>query len=696
MDQATRPANRLLHETSLYLRQHAHNPVNWYPWGPEALQRARQEQKPIFLSIGFSACHWCHVMEHESFEDEETARFLNEHFISIKVDREERPDLDQIYMNAVTSLTGHGGWPMSVFLTPDLQPFYAGTYFPPEDRHGLPSFKRILQAIAPAWQHQREDLINQAGQVTGHLREASILQPSAEELGPELIRNAVRTLERIHDPTYGGFGRAPKFPHALELKLLLRAWKRFQNDDALAMARLTLDRMAMGGMYDHLGGGFHRYSTDARWLAPHFEKMLYDNALLSVTYLEAFQATGGPFYREVVEETLDWVLREMTSPEGAFYSTLDADSEGVEGKFYTWSARAVQDVLGGDPAELFAEVYDVTEHGNWEETNIPNRPKTYAQSARLLKMAEPELRARLREARQKLLQVRSRRVWPGRDEKILTAWNGLMIAAFAKAAQVLDAKYVEPAARAAEYLLTHLRGPDGQLFRTAVPSGPAKLRGYLEDYSFLIDALVSLYEATFDPRWLTEALKLTDLMIDQFWDEDQGGFYFVGRDHEPLIVRGKDPQDGSVPSGNSMAVTALLRLAKLTGRSDLAAKAERTLRVFGDSMKQAPTAFGQMLVALDFYLGPVDEIAVVGPNSSPDTRQALRLLEAGFRPNKVMAWLDTDLDETSMKAVQHAVPLLTDKTAVKGQVTTYVCRDFSCQAPIVGLEALREKFGGDR
>jgi uncharacterized protein YyaL (SSP411 family) len=671
--------NRLIHETSPYLRQHGHNPVDWYPWGPEALARARQLDRPIFLSVGYSACHWCHVMEHESFEDPEVGRILNEHFVSIKVDREERPDLDQIYMAAVQALTGQGGWPMSVFLTPDLKPFYGGTYFPPDDRYGRPSFKRLLLALVDAWQNRRDEINHSAGQFTEHLQQAMRLEPADGPLDEGLIRNAVSVLNRTFDATYGGFGSQPKFPHAMDLRLLLRAWKRFGDDQALQMVRLTLDHMALGGLYDQLGGGFHRYSTDARWLVPHFEKMLYDNALLAGAYLEAYQATAEPFYREVVEETLAYVGREMTSPEGPFYSTQDADSEGEEGKFYVWSAGEIEDVLGKELADAFEDVYGVTPGGNWEGHNILNRSRTYAQSARLRNVSEEELRRQLAEARRRLYEVRRRRAWPGRDEKVLTAWNGLMINAYAQAAQVLDRPdYADAAARAADFILTHMRGPDGRLFRTYGSGAQAKLNAYLEDYSYLIDALVSLYEATFEPRWIEAALDLARVMVEQFWDAEQGGFFYTGRDHEALIARSKDPQDSSVPSGNAMAVTALLRLAKLTGRPELLQKAEATFRLFRGVMAGAPMAAGQILIALDFYLGPVQEFAVVGDPAAAETRRVLRAIFGGFRPDKVVA-LQT-------QGAEKVIPLLEDKPAT-GPVTTYICQDFACQAPLVGAAA---------
>jgi uncharacterized protein YyaL (SSP411 family) len=692
VNQQQRSTNHLVHETSPYLKQHAYNPVDWYPWGAEALERARKLDRPIFLSIGYSACHWCHVMEHESFEDPEVAKILNENFVSIKVDREERPDLDQIYMNAVQMMTGQGGWPMSMFLTPDLQPFYGGTYFPPDDRYGRPSFKRLLLALVDAWKSRRPEITQQAGQITEHLRSAGGLPPAgtARDLtstGEDLLRHAVSALARAFDSRYGGFGSAPKFPHAMELRLLLRAWRRFGSEDALHMTRLTLDRMAMGGMYDHLGGGFHRYSTDQRWLVPHFEKMLYDNALLSLAYLEAFQATGHGFYREVVEETLDYVLREMTSPEGPFYSTQDADSEGVEGEFYVWSAAEIESILGKELADLFDEVYDVTPSGNWEGHNILNQAKTSDQYARLRKIPEPELRASLAETKKKLLDVRNRRVWPGRDEKALTAWNGLMIDALAQAAMVLEKPaYREAACRAADCILTRMRGSDGRLLRTYMAGSEPKLNAYLEDYAFLLNALVSLYEADHAPRWIESALSLTDVMIEQFWDSADGGFFFTGRDHEMLIARNKDPHDSSIPSGNSMAVTGLLRLAELTGRKGLHDKAEKTLQLFHGLMAELPSAAGQMLIALDFYLGPVEEFAVLGDPENKETRRVMRAIHGRFRPDKVVA-----VKSSEDGSVDALIPLLAGKKSL-GSVTTYVCKNFTCQEPLVGAEAVEKEL----
>lgn len=683
--------NRLAQESSPYLRQHAHNPVDWYPWGPEALARARQLDQPIFLSIGYSACHWCHVMEHESFEDPEVGRLLNENFVSIKVDREERPDLDQIYMDFVVRSTGHGGWPMSVFLTPDLKPFYGGTYFPPDDRYQgqMPSFRRLVTALADAWQNRRGEVVETAGQITEQLRAGLQAGPRPGELTPGLLLNAGHYLERAFDSRYGGFGQAPKFPHPMEIRLLLRLEKRFGDDNALKMARATLDHMARGGIYDHLGGGFHRYSTDARWLAPHFEKMLYDNALLTSAYLEAFQATQGPLYRRVAEETLAYVRREMTSPEGAFYSTQDADSEGVEGRFFVWSQAEVEEALGKELAELFTYAYDVTPGGNWEGHNILHRAKSDEQDARLLKMSEDELCRKLTEGRRKLFEVRERRVKPGRDEKVLAAWNGLMIAAFAQAAQVLDDPgYAETAARAADFVLRQMRGPDGRLRRTWGAAAGAKLNAYLEDYAYLVDALVSLYEATFEPRWVEAAVELAGVMVEQFGDESGGGFFFTGKDHEALIARNKDLADNATPSGNAMAATGLLRLAKLTGRRDLAAKAEQTLHLCAGLMAERPLGTGQMLIGLDFWLGPVQEFAVVGDPDEAETRRVLRAVHGGFRPDKVVALRPRlGLPEEA----ELLLPLLAGKQA-KGAVTTYICQNFTCQSPLVGADALEKEL----
>ena len=686
MADPSRRANRLAGETSLYLRQHAHNPVDWFPWGPEALARARELDRPIFLSIGYSACHWCHVMEHESFEDEATAAALNASFVCIKVDREERPDLDAIYMNALQMLSREGGgWPLSAFLAPDTAPFFAGTYYPPDDRyaaHGKPSFRRLLAMILDAWTTRRDKIAEVGRGIAEHLRTAGAHAPGDTHLDADILPAALAALQRNFDATNGGFGHAPKFPHALELRLLLRIAERFDDARAVQMARLTLDKMARGGMYDQVGGGFARYSVDAHWLVPHFEKMLYDNALLTLAYTEAHQLTRDPFYRQVATETLDYTLREMTAPGGAFYSTQDADSEGEEGKFYVWSEAEIRGVLGPESGEFACRVWGVTEAGNFEGHNILCRARPDDADATRLGLSVEEFRAKLAEAKRRLYDVRAKRVWPGRDEKILTAWNGLMIGAMAKAGAAFgEPRYVAAAARAADYLLAHLRAADGRLFRTAGDGLPAKLTGYLEDYAFLADALVTLYEAAFDAKHLRAAVELADAMLAHFADPAGGGFFFTADDHEALIARTKEVHDGSTPSGNAVAVTVLLRLAKLCGRRDFAAKAEEVLRGSRAVMEDHPSAAGQMLVALDFYLGPVDEVAVVGP--AAEARAVLDVFHGAFRPSQVLATHDPAAGDPPIDLI----PLLADRPAVGGAVTTYVCHDFVCRAPLVGAAA---------
>jgi uncharacterized protein YyaL (SSP411 family) len=678
--------NRLAEETSPYLLQHANNPVDWYPWGPEALARAKAEQRPIFLSIGYSACHWCHVMEHESFEDPGIAKLLNESFVNIKVDREERPDLDQIYMNAVQAMTGRGGWPMSTFLTPDLEPFFGGTYWPPHARQGMPGFDQVILAVRDAWNQRREHALEQARQLTQHLRAAGDgLAGGQGELSAELITAAASVMERIFDSRHGGFGRAPKFPHAMDLKLLLRAWLRSPRPRSLEMVTLTLDKMAAGGIYDHLGGGFHRYSVDERWLVPHFEKMLYDNALLAGCYLEAFQVTGHPGYERVVCETCDYVLREMTGGEGGFFSTLDADSEGEEGKFYVWTPAEIEQVLGPDRAKTFCYVYDVSEPGNFEEHNILNMPKTLEQCAAILQRDAEELQSELAQGRAKLLEVRSRRVWPGLDDKVLVNWNALMIDALASAAGVLgDARYSAAAAKAAEFLLTSLRRADGRLLHSW-RKGQARFDAYLDDYSYLASALVSLYEADFNERWIDAAVELAETMLKHFADPTGGSFFYTADDHEQLITRQKDLHDSSVPSGNGMAATALVRLGKLTGRSDFTSAAESILRGSAILMEQSPTAAGQMLLALDTYLGPTPEIVVLAGTNQPDTAEVLSDLRRRYVPRKVVACRSGS--QAREQQSQALSALFEGKSPQTPPPTVFICQDFACQAPLNGKEA---------
>jgi uncharacterized protein len=673
--------NRLARETSPYLLQHATNPVDWYPWGPEALERARSEKKPIFLSIGYSACHWCHVMEHESFENPEIAALMNEHFVNIKVDREERPDLDQIYMSAVMAMTGHGGWPMSVFLTPECKPFFGGTYFPPTDSRGMAGFPRVLLSVQRAWEERHEEIAESAREMTEHLRAFGSISKGAGPLDFKLLDQAARTLMRNFDPTHGGFGRAPKFPHPMDLRVLLRHHYRTGDDQALHAVRHTLRKMAQGGIYDHLGGGFARYSTDERWLVPHFEKMLYDNALLISTFLEALQTTGDPSFRQVARETMNYVLGRMTGTHGAFHSTEDADSEGVEGKYYVWSLAEVTDSLGAARAKTFCYVYDVNEQGNWEDHSILNLTKPVEQAAKLLGRESGELEAELACSRALLLAAREKRVPPAMDTKVIVSWNGLMIAALAEGGRVLsDERYTESAGRAAGFILDRMRQSDGRLLHT-FKDGQAKLDAYLDDYASLIDGLTRLYESTGEPRWLESALELSAIMIDEFVDGEQGGFFFTGRRHEALIARQKDIHDNATPSGSGLAATALLRLGALTGRVDLTGAGKAALEAIQSVLEREPAACGQSLIALDFLLGTITEFAVIAGPDPALTRTVLDTISSKFRPRKVVAPASPQQATT----LADKVALLANRPLREGQTTTYVCENGTCAEPIVGL-----------
>ena len=680
--------NRLLHETSPYLLQHAHNPVDWYPWGQEALAAAKKLDRPIFLSIGYSACHWCHVMEHESFENEAIADLMNAHFVCIKVDREERPDLDQIYMNAVQLMTRHGGWPMSVFLTPELKPFFGGTYWPPESRMGMPGFHDVLVKVHEAWASRRGELAHSAEELTKAVREIAAMSGDRTGLDESLLRKAMQRLVSIADRRYGGFGGAPKFPHSMDLRLLLRCWKRFGDADALAVSRLTLDKMAAGGIYDHLGGGFHRYSTDERWLAPHFEKMLYDNALLVPACLEAFQATGEPQYGRVARETLDYVLREMTQPEGGFYSTQDADSEGEEGKFFVWSHEEIEGILGAEDARLFNYRYDVTPEGNWEGQTILNRPKTDAQAAKVLNVDPPTLERVLARSRQTLFETRKTRVHPGRDDKVLVSWNGMMISACAAGAQVLgDQRYAIAARAAADFILRTMRTNAGTLLHS-FKDGQARFNGYLDDYACLIDGLADLYQATFETHYLDEAVALAGKMIALFHDGAGQGFFYTSSDHEELIARNKESQDGSTPSGNSMAAWALLRLGRLCGRADFEKIAAGTLEFLSGVLAQSPTAASQALLAVDFLLGPTREAAIIDGSRLEETADVLRALHARFLPNKIVVRKTAEMTDETLPAT--LAPLLAGKVSRGGSATIYLCDHGTCGLPVAGVKGLED------
>ena len=682
--------NRLINETSPYLLQHAYNPVDWYPWGPEALERARAEDKPILLSVGYSACHWCHVMERESFEDEGIARTMNENFVCIKVDREERPDIDSIYMTAVQAMTGHGGWPMTVFLTPDGKPFYGGTYFPPEDRGGMPAFPRLVETIARAYREDRGDVASTTQQLLQRMRQVSASVRSVDPLTVDVLHQAYRGMAGQFDDQHGGMGMQPKFPQPMTYELLLRYYLRTEEPQALEIVELTLDRMANGGIYDQIGGGFHRYSTDTFWLVPHFEKMLYDNALLVKLYLHAYQVTGKPLYRRVVEETLDYVRHEMTAPLGGFYSAQDADSEGVEGKFFVWRPEEIESVLGSDDAEIVSRYYGVTLEGNFEGHSILNVGTDSASVARELGVSEEDLAAVLERARPMLLEAREGRVHPARDDKILTSWNALMLRAFAEAAAVLDRPdYAEIARQNAEFLLVSLRDGD-RLLRT-YKDGAAKLNGYLEDYSFLIDGLIVLHEVTLDARWLREAVGLGKAMVDLFWDEVSGQFYDTGRDHEELIVRPRDISDNAIPSGSSMAADVLLRLAVITGDAEHERRAVTALRSVRPLMAQYPTGAGHWLCALDFYLSTTKEIAVIGDTGDPATRALLSEVYRHFLPNRVLVGRSGN-DGAASPGELDVIPLLDGRDMLDGRPTAYVCQNYVCQLPVTDPSALAKQL----
>lgn len=678
--------NRLINETSPYLVQHAHNPVDWYSWGEEALQKAADENKPILLSIGYAACHWCHVMAHESFEDEETAKIMNEHFVNIKVDREERPDLDQIYMNFVQLTTGHGGWPLTAFLTPTCVPFYGGTYYPPVDRYNMPSFKRVLLSVADAYQNKTDEIFESAVTMLGELRRVGLTEESNEAISLKLLEDAYKNTSRGYDSSNGGFGGAPKFPAPMSLEFLLRMYKRDGDEKTLEMVTHTCKKMANGGMYDQLGGGFSRYSTDARWLVPHFEKMLYDNAQLSRLYVHLFQVTGDGFYRNVAEDIYKYVLREMTSPEGGFYSAQDADSEGVEGKFFVWTPKEVKEILGEVDGKLFCNFYDVSEAGNFEGESILNVRQTIEENAKQQNVTVEKLRDVLETGKKKLFEVREKRIKPLRDEKVLTAWNGLMLESFAESAAILDRKdYLEVAEKNADFILNTLRGKNGLMLRT-YKDGIAKLNGYLEDYAFFASGLIALYEATGNLRWIKEARIIADKMIDEFWDEESGGFYFTGKSHEQLIVRSKDYFDNATPSGNSVAAEVLLKLSILTDNDSYKRIAVTIFRLLADSIRRYGSAFGRLMSVIDFHLSTPKEIVIIGDKGSDDTKELLKTVWSNYIPNKIVV-LSNGKDKEAK-----VIPLLENRLMIDGKATAYICENFTCQQPVTTKEELEEQL----
>jgi uncharacterized protein YyaL (SSP411 family)/aryl-alcohol dehydrogenase-like predicted oxidoreductase len=695
-EHVSRPANRLIHETSPYLLQHAHNPVDWYPWGEEALRRAKELNRPILLSIGYSACHWCHVMERESFEDERIAALMNEHFVCIKVDREERPDLDEIYMQATLQLNqGQGGWPMTVFLTPEQEPIFAGTYFPPADRWGRPGFASVLRKVAEFWRQDQPGLRRQASQLTQRLKDSMrVAAPAA--VGIAEMDAAVTQFAEDFDSRHGGFGGAPKFPPATGLSLLLRCHQRTNDPQTMVMVRKTLDAMAAGGMYDQIGGGFARYSTDERWLVPHFEKMLYDNALLAKTYLEAYQVTDDPAYRRVATETLEYVLREMTSPEGGFYSATDADSEGVEGKFFVWTPEEIRVATPSEEdARRFCSYYDITPDGNWEGKNIPNVPRSPEEAAKDLGIGPDELQRTIARVRPLVYEARRKRVPPGLDDKVLTAWNGMMISTMAEGARVLgDNRFLEAAEEAADFLLQTMARPDGGLYRTyrAGPStgglraSKAHLNACLEDYAYLAEGLIDLYEAGAHEGFLKEAVRLAERMLADFEDEADGGFFTAAKDHEALIVRSREGPDGAIPSGNAVAASALARLSFHYGREDFRLATTNAIRAYGRQIARYPRAFAKSLAVVDLLLtGPV-ELALVGTQGEPGYEALRAEVNRTYLPNRIIAHGDPAQQSREETATQH--PLLVGKGLVEGRAAVYLCRNFACQTPLTDPSAL--------
>jgi len=673
--------NRLAKATSPYLLQHQHNPVDWYEWCPEALEKAKSEDKPIFLSIGYAACHWCHVMEHECFEHEDVAAVLNEHFVAIKVDREERPDLDEIYMAYTQASTGHGGWPMSVWLAPDTTPFFAGTYFPKDQ------FLGVLGQIAELWGGDRSQLLERSKNATDFFAQWSSGPAPAEGVIPlATVDAAALTLAQYFDSDTGGIsgGGTNKFPPSMAMDLMLRVYQRTGHASLFEAADVTLDHMARGGIYDHLGGGICRYSTDREWLVPHFEKMLYDQGLVSAIYLDAFQLTRNAQYGYTAADILDYVIADLQSPEGGFYSSRDADSEGLEGKFYLWTPEEVVAILGEEDGKLFCAYYDVTESGNWFERhghappgpkNILRITKPPAAFAKLHNLSVAELTGKLETWRPKMLAARAKRVAPGLDDKILTGWNGLMIASLSKGARVLDEpRYATAAAKAADFLLDKLRTPDGRLLRT-YRNGTARLTGYLSDYAFLIEGLLNLYEATFDPRWLDEAVRLTDLSIRHYEDSEQGGFFYTASDGEKLLARSKNKRDGAIPSGNSVHAMNLLRLAILMDRKDYRASAERLFRSFAPDVADSVGAYERLCCAVDFYHARVREIAVIGDPEAAPTKVLLRTINERYLPNMVLAAAPRNVTDSP-------IALLARKTMRDGKPTAYVCENYHCKEPV--------------
>ena len=678
--------NRLINESSPYLQQHATNPIDWYPWGIEAFERAKREDKPVFLSIGYSTCHWCHVMEHESFSDSEVAAILNRHFVSIKVDREERPDIDKIYMTVTQAMTGRGGWPMTVVLTPDKKPFFAGTYFPKSSRWGRPGLMDLLPRIAEVWQNEREKVLKNADQITDLLIRLSKRKPG-EVPAEQIFTNAQNRLVEIYDPEFGGFGKAPKFPTPHILTFLLRQYHHSGEKKLLAMVEKTLKKMRMGGIFDQVGFGFHRYSTDARWLVPHFEKMLYDQALLAIAYIEAYQITGSSFYARTAREIFTYILRDMTASEGGFYSAEDADSEGVEGKFYLWSLTQIQDILTPSEAQLYQSIFNISADGNFVSpehqgtngNNIPHLKKPLSEISKNIEISQADLQNRLEDIRQKLFQTRKNRIHPFKDDKILTDWNGLMIAALAMAGRVFDdPHYTRAAQKAADFILEYLRDDNGKLLKR-YRRGKAGVAAQLSDYAFVIWGLLELYENTYETKYLKEAIGLNDLMLAHFWDDENGGLFMTADDGEIVLVRHKDVYDGAIPSGNSVALLNLLRLNRMTGNKKYAVKAEKIVKAFAGDISSYPAGHTQFMAGLNFALKLNYEIVIVGKAGARDSLEMLAALRKRFLPETVVLFIPTN-PKTAMEISQLA-PFTRTMKALNNRATAYVCQDFYCKLP---------------
>ncbi len=686
--------NLLRFEKSPYLLQHADNPVGWHPWGEEAFGRAREENKPIFLSIGYSTCHWCHVMEHESFEDTEVARLMNDAFVSIKVDREERPDIDSVYMAICQMMTGSGGWPLNIILTPDKKPFYAATYIPKEGRFQHTGMLELIPLIKEVWEKRHEEVLRSAEQITSALQQASG-DSRGTDLDESSLTIAYEQLSQRFDEQYGGFGTAPKFPTPHNLLFLLRYWRRTGNEKALEMAEKTLYSMRNGGTYDHVGFGFHRYSTDREWLVPHFEKMLYDQAMLAMAYTEAYQARGKDEYKKTAHEIFSYILRDMTSSSGGFYSAEDADSEGEEGRFYVWTGDEVRQLVGEKEAEIIIRAFNIENDGNFREQaageksgkNILHLKKSLTEIASDLKIPETDLRIKLDEARHKLFTSRERRIRPHKDDKILTDWNGLMIAALAKGAQAFDEpKYAEAAIQALNFILNNMRRPDGRLLHR-YRDGQSLIPAYLDDYAFLTWGILELYEATFDPSYIKTALTLNQDLLSHFWDESRGGFYFTSDDSEELFTRPKEIYDGATPSGNSVAILNMLRLGRIIADSTLEERAAKIGSAFSRNIRQMPSAYTQFLVGLDFALGPSHEVVIAGGSGKQDTRAMLNALRREFLPNKILLFRPTEVEAPD---ISRLAPFTKDMSAIDGKATAYVCTNYSCKAPTTEIKKILE------